>query len=281
MRGWIFGLVFTVGCSVAVETQNKQSASALRGIARQNACEVFENAVCVCDDLSSAGTLAVAGNVGVDGHLAMAGTLDVSGSLDAESVTVAGTMRVGSRKQRTFLPCGCDDAQLLDVQATIASQRGIAKPIDRLDALSEGSYFHDGDISVAGLSHLVVDGHVSLYIDGSIASAGERRIEIHPGATLDMYVSGSVASAGEVVLGDPDRPSAFRLFVGGTTAIAGEQRIDGLLYAPKAHVAFAGDAVVHGAIFARSLSYAGDLEVDFDPPTCVSRDGAQPKPGCE
>src|SRR5690242_13282820 len=99
-RIFFFGLVFAVGCGVAAEGPGERTqTSALRGIPRQNACEVFENAVCVCDDLASAGTLDVHGNVGVDGDLAMAGTLDVSGELDARSVSVAGTVHVGSRKQ--------------------------------------------------------------------------------------------------------------------------------------------------------------------------------------
>jgi hypothetical protein len=116
---------------------------------------------------------------------------------------------------------------------------------------------------------LRIEGAVTLAIDGSLVAVGSDKIELAPGATLDLYVAGSVETAGNVQLGDND-PSAFRLYVGGGSdgkdhmlVHAGEQTFRGLIYAPSATVAFAGVTVVEGSIFASDLDYAGTLTVGY------------------
>jgi hypothetical protein len=329
----VLASVLAAGC-IAVPGGKSEPASSsessLRSGPRQTACEVFENAVCVCDDLAQAGSLHVNGSVGVDGDfsaatssridgdviawkgLSMAGDLEIDGNLEtAGSVSGAGTLTVGKdlvtqgnvsfaghldvRGQRVHgspknMPCDCNDTKLLDVAAAVTRASATATHIDAstLSSISEGRWYVKGDLTTAGLAHMVVDGHASLYVDGSIESAGERRIELRPGATLDLYIAGSLSHAGEIAFGDPDRPSAFRMFVGGTDDVlvaAGLQNYSGLIYAPHARVSFAGETNVRGAIFAKSISYAGDLHVDFAAPertTCIqepSVDGGAPDAG--
>ena len=78
-----------------------------------------------------------------------------------------------------------------------------------------------------------------------------------------------------VSLGDPTRPEAFRLFVGGAGAVvatAGAQQWNGLVYAPQADVRFAGITAVNGSIFAKTLAWDGVLDVAY--PGWTSTPGA-------
>ena len=111
---------------------------------------------------------------------------------------------------------------------------------------------------------------MAIYFDGTTISVGSDQIQLLPGASLDMYVSGLMATAGSVVLGDPSNPQSFRLFVGGAGSMmvtAGAQTYYGLVYAPQADVVFAGVTQVDGSVFAKSLTWAGILDVTYAGPS--------------
>jgi len=262
------------------------SGTRIAGSLRTGEGVSFAGELDVRDHLYSAGGVSGAGDLSVGGDLATkegvsgAGTLRVGGALRAsEGVTFAGTTRVGERGAFVdpgAAPCGCDTASRYDVAAAVSAAReshdneraGLPTDASTLVgrgslALSDGRYYFRSATAVGKLV-IEVKGNVQLYLDGDLTTVGEGQIRLAEGATLDLFVNGRLTTVGNATFGDPSRPEAFRLYVGGENAaltFAGRDAFHGLVYAPEADVSFAGAAVIDGAIVAKELSYAGDLEV--------------------
>jgi hypothetical protein len=242
------------------------------------------DALTTTGNLSGAGRLNVGKDLSVGGLLTFAGALNVAGALRLASpgAIVPGTKAAtGPYTAPAGPPCDCDPAHLLPVAQKVAAaaasnddaEHGLTP--DSLDVvgtstitLTTGSYYFK-DLTRAGAEKIVIDGAVTVYLDGTGASAGDGEIELRPGASLDLYVSGLLATAGRVTLGDPTHPERFRLFVGGAGSMlvtAGSQTYYGLVYAPQADVVFSGVTQVDGAVFAKSLTWAGALDVTYAGP---------------
>lgn len=226
----------------------------------------------VTSDLRTAGSVSGAGQlrIGRDAFvgrsLTLAGQLDVGRTLRAGGeVIVVGEQRVGQRAELSSpidSPCECDPSRRLDVASKVAAQ---GQGTDASGDLEIGAGRHV--FSSLALGHLRVTGAAQVYVAGDVRSIGHGAIELAPGASLELFVAGNVTTVGDVTFGDPSRPEAFRLYVGGrdtvTIASAGHTAWNGLVYAPDAEIAFAGASEVSGALFARDLSYAGSLRVRF------------------
>jgi hypothetical protein len=234
-------------------------------------------------DLDGAGVLSVGHDLDVGGNLSMTGSLSVGGTL-----AVAGNQSGGANAQvgahgayqpLTSPPCNCDPATLVDVAAKVAEAQvhndnakasvsaGLFSSGAATVQLHSGSYYFD-HVTTLSATKLVIDGVVAMYLDGQLDLIGDDQITLLPGATLDLYVSGIVGQSGRVDLGG-NPPSAFRLYVGGNSAIleaSGDQRWSGLIYAPNARVAISGRTTVSGAIFAGQLDYSGELDLYYSSP---------------
>ena len=245
--------------------------------------------------LDGAGELNVGGDLSVGAQLVFAGGLQVGGALRLASpgVTVPGATSSSTAPYVAPAgpPCACDPSSLLPIAQGVAAAKaknddaahGLSPDgVDLLGAgtitLTTGTYYFEG-IDRVGAGKIVIDGAVALYFDASTITVGVDRIKLNPGASLDMYVSGLLATAGSVVLGDPSNPQAFRLFVGGAGSMmvtAGTQTFYGLVYAPQADVVFAGVTSVDGSVFAKSLTWAGILDVTYAGPSSSSPPNCPP-----
>jgi hypothetical protein len=255
-------------------------------------------------DLESAGDVTWVGALDVEGDLSVGGDLEGIGALEVEgSVAVGGdrfTLGLETAGgDATYVapagpPCGCDPATFLDVAALVAlarddndnAARGIEE--DRVLAVGDvsleletGRYYFQ-DVAAVGRARLTISGAVSLYLDGDLATVGDGQIEINPGSSLDLYVAGHVAHVGKIELGDPDDPSAFRLYVGGEKPVqvgVGWSEIAGSIYAPLAQILWVGATYVDGAVFAHDLGGVGDLGIRYTRPVAVEVEpGECPEP---
>jgi len=188
-------------------------------------------------------------------------------------------------------PCGCDDDQILDVNAEIEAARtdndnqvaGLPSDIASIGwtrmRLTSGRYYF-GDISTIGATVLDIDGTVAIYIDGDLESVGAEWIHIRDGATLDLYVGGRVRTIGHVSLGDASDPSAFRLYIGGAdapTVSVGNKQFNGSIYAPRAMIRYVGNTNIRGSLFARELEGTGNLTIGYAAPLDPEEDCDEPE----
>jgi hypothetical protein len=244
------------------------------------------DALATTGNLAGAGALNVGGDLSVGTQLLFAGALQVGGALRLASPGVAvpgyAPSATGPYVAPAGPPCACDPASLLPIAQGVAAAKannddaahGLSPDgADLLGSgtitLKTGTYYFEG-IDRVGAGKIVIDGAVALYFDSTTITVGFDRMQLLPGASLDMYVSGIMATAGSVVLGDPSSPQSFRLFVGGAGSMmvtAGAQTYYGLVYAPQADVIFAGVTRVDGSVFAKSLTWAGILDVTYAGPS--------------
>jgi putative adhesin len=241
-------------------------------------------------DVITAADVDVVGRVEVDRNLSVGGDLDGVGELEVHgAVAVAGSKRVvggdSAVVQPYSAPSGppCDCSSALDVRALVeAASRANSNAAHNLGrelsavgsqrlTLTAGTYYFDSFRTV-GETSIRISGAVALYL-GTLDEVGAETFVLDAGATLDLYVADSVRTVGAVELGDPSAPSSFRLYIGGTGTVSlsvGEQRFHGMIYAPRAAIAYTGDTHIEGGLFADSVRGVGRLEIDGAQPQATS-----------
>jgi len=252
--------------------------------------------------LASEGSAHWVGDLTVGQDLSVAH--DVSG---VGSTTVSGTLRVGGTEKFTGAsdlaargdytplagpPCACDAASIFDVAAAVEAARLASGPTTYSNVgsqeilLTSGSYYFDNIESVGSIT-FVIDGAVSLFIDGSLDTVGNSLVQFQSGAQLDLFVSGEIKTVGNLNLGEASDPGALRIYIGGSesTAVAvGNQTFHGSIYAPQAEIAYVGDTEVVGSVFARSIRNVGALSLyygasDNGPSSCEPPQPQPPREG--
>ena len=83
---------------------------------------------------------------------------------------------------------------------------------------------------------------------------------------LDLFVRDNLAITGAALFGDRARPSATRVYVGGTgdITVAGYAAFVGNLYAPTANIRVGGFGQIYGSLFGKNIDAAGFLSVGYD-----------------
>jgi hypothetical protein len=242
------------------------------------------------------GSLRAIGSIGIGGDLIRAPNSGFFG---------VAFMRVGGSERREAFtvaaPCACAPEQLLDVGGLITEARAtndnanIGLDPHALDlvvgagtALTlPGGRYYLNQIGGIGALRVRISGKVALFIDDDFAAAALFRLALDPGAEVDVFVRDNLVLAGAAVLGDPARPSATRIYVGGEgdIAIAGLNAFAGNVYAPRANVLVGGVGRVFGSLFGKNIVAAGFLEVGYDASIrdggedCPPPNGGSPPPG--
>ncbi len=215
------------------------------------------------------------GRVGIGGDLHMeAGAgfrgiafVDVGGTEHTEAVSIDA-------------PCACGAGEIIDVAALVsAAQADNDNALVGLEAgdvnlvlgigadlsLPGGRYYIDQLGSLGSLT-LHVTGKTALFIADDLIVTGRFRIELEPDAEIDVFVRDNLVITGAALFGDPQRPAATRMYVGGTgdVAIAGLSAFAGNLYAPTANILLGGVGRIDGSLFGKNIIAAGLLSVAYD-----------------
>ena len=216
------------------------------------------------------GNVSANGNVTVDpgGSLAVLGTVYVPAGDSAFGVqgTVVNMPVAGTA------PCSC--AAPIDVASIVAayansnddSSVGLAPDA----SLAATATLPCGRYYVAGVEgdtvSLQINGRVALFVGGDISVTHDLRIELAPGAELDLFVSGSVSIMGSVEIGDANSPARTRLYMGGATLAlaASASPLAANIYAPNAVLELASDFEMWGSIFADHLQFSGAFAIHYD-----------------
>lgn len=119
--------------------------------------------------------------------------------------------------------------------------------------------FRFDSIGGTGALQLTVTGRTAIFVDGNATLSDSFKLVIAGAeAEVDWFIRGNL-SAGAAKLGDPKRPAATRIYVGGTNDIllsGGE--VGANIYAPNANVNFAVTAIgLNGSIYGRSVTMVG------------------------
>ena len=236
--------------------------------------------------INTSGSIDVGRDANVRGDILITGDLSVAGELTqpmGRQIT-SSSQTIGS--QRTFdqeipPPCDCEDEQLIDVAAYIAeaqvsndnAEMGVGIEPGMYENLNEDvevdlpcGRFYYTNIQGSGSLTLRLEGRTAIYIDGSITLANGFNIELGPDATLDLFIGGTIPSASGISIGDPLRPVATRIYVGGdgTLNFSGDVEIAANLYAPRGEFAISSGTEIYGSVLAERLNTSGDVIIHYD-----------------
>jgi len=188
--------------------------------------------------------------------------------------------------------CACAPEQVIDVAALVGAaetdndNERVGLDVDALNAvvgigaeatLPGGRYFIQ-QLGGLGLLTLHVTGKTALFVADDVIATGTFRVALEPDAELDLFVRDNLVITGAALFGDPERPSATRVYVGGTgdVAIAGASTFVGNLYAPSANILVGGLGRVRGALFGKNVIAAGFLDLGYDASIREAGEGCPP-----
>jgi hypothetical protein len=241
----------------------------------------------VARDAFLAGSVRAFGRVGIGRDLHMAAgagfrgiaLVDVGGEEHTEAVTVEP-------------PCPCGPGQIIDVPALVAAAEtdndndsvglgpndfNLVVGIGAEVTLPTGR-FYINQIGGVGAITMHVTGKAALFVADDLLATGLFRVELEPDAEIDIFVRDNLVITGAAVFGDSARPSATRVYVGGTgdVAIAGAAAFSGNLYAPRANVLIGGFGRIDGSLFGKNINAAGFLSVGYDASVGDGGEGCPP-----
>ncbi|MEZ4459073.1 MAG: hypothetical protein R3E66_04970 [bacterium] len=284
----------TSGQSASVGTNGKFDSTGVVDIggslwASGDGGVTMSNAVTVSGDLRSGGGVAsgqldVGRNLDLEGNLVVQGDATVGSELrqpTAAMQTVSGTLTATQVRGPVDIAqaCDCSTEQLLPIRQIVTSVasandnaevgfdsealRNLSAPVT-LDVPCGRLYL--SGIDGGGDVTLNVNGRVALFVGGDVSVSGQLTIHVPAGSQLDLFLGGNFNAANDVVIGDPDRPAATRIYVGGTgtVAISANVSLNANLYAPEAELVLAASTVIRGSVFARRIATSGDLGIVYD-----------------
>lgn len=223
------------------------------------------------------------GNVVVQGTHTIEGDAKIVGSILGVGMSVKGKVE---KQAAVALPCDCSDP--LDIAAVIEpykTQNDNAAAGLKEDALANGGevtldcgryYFS----SMAGNVTLNLKGRTGIFIDGEVKISGGMKVNLEPGAELDIFVTGDFTLSGTAEFGSLANPAKVRIFTAKSFALSGFAKIGGNIYAPNASIALSSIFKMSGSMFAGILAFSGGIDVTYDEAILSSTGCSAPYGSC-
>ncbi len=269
----------------ALWVDGSMNTTAIHGVAKDLQCGGNVTATLVSHIEDNA---FVEGNIGgllplttIDGdlHIPQGKTIkaNVNGQIIKEAVNVQ-------------TPCDCSDP--LDISAIVQGYKadndndannidptalqdlGLIKNIE----LPCGRFYFTEITSLLSL-HIKATGRTVIAVEGDLTDVGIFNLEIAPDAEVDLFVAGDIEFANLAALGDPDRPAALRIYVGGDVTFVSGFQLGGNLYAPNTIFNAAGLSDVWGALFVGGVQLVDLFSIHYDA-AILELDGCE-EPGGE
>jgi hypothetical protein len=171
-------------------------------------------------------------------------------------------------------PCRCDNRLDVALIESLGAARtdNAARNIDpgvlsnvttSLNLALDCGRFRFDSIGGGGELRLTITGRTAIFVDGNVALSDSFQLVLGPEAELDWFIRGSLSTGGAKI-GDPNRPSATRIYVaGGDTDIVVSEEVGANIYAPNCNVNFAALGV-RGSVYGKNLSMLGGGIVRYD-----------------
>jgi hypothetical protein len=173
-------------------------------------------------------------------------------------------------------PCRCEDRVDVALIESLGALRNdnAARNIDPavlsnvttpLNLALDCGRFRFDSIGGAGQIQLTITGRTAIFVDSNVALSDSFQLVLGPDAELDWFIRGSL-SLGGAKIGDPNRPSATRIYVaGGDTDIVVSEQVGANIYAPNSNVNFPLTVLgVTGSVYGKNLSMLGGGIVRYD-----------------
>ncbi len=248
------------------------------------------------DDVTASSASHVAADMFLEGNInAQNKTLTIDGDLHIQEGKLNnGAVVLGQTvKGPVTVETPCDCADPIDVAAIVQgfqqSNDNNALPIapDELVGLPEpkqielpcGRYFLDAIDSNSSLE-ITLTGRTVIAIAGDVKNAGAFTIALGPDAELDLFIAGNADFNNIAAIGDPKRPAATRIYVGGGFKFASNFTLGANLYQPNATFTANNMSEIWGSLFVGGLELASPLVVHYDQAILELEGCEDPNKGC-
>ena len=217
------------------------------------------------------------------------GDLHIPAGKQNNGATVLGQTIKGPVTVET--PCDCADP--IDVAGIVqgymqdndndavpvAADELVGLPRAKQLELPCGRYFFTGVDSNSSLE-ISLTGRTVIAIAGDLQNAGAFTVALGPDAELDLFIAGDANLNNVAAIGDPKRPAATRIYVGGAFKFASDFTLGANLYQPNATFTANNMAEIWGSLFVGGLELASPLTVHYDQ-AILELDGCEdPNKGC-
>ncbi len=224
-------------------------------------------------------------NVRVDGDAYLAG------NAEGDNVTIGGRLFASQGKSisdvsatggtvlgQVAVPVPCDCSERLDIRAIVdyyathndnAARNVAENALMDLTGATErvlrcGRYFFSRIDPWRNDLTLRVEGRTVIAVDGPIESDAVLRIQIEPGAELDLFVAGDIDLNGPLEVGDRARPAATRIYGNGDFWHASDASLAANVYVANGRFVASTRMELWGSLFVGSLSLSGTMAVHYD-----------------
>ncbi|WP_434416667.1 DUF7305 domain-containing protein [Nannocystis pusilla] len=255
-----------------------------------NAHEVAQQLKC-SDDLTAGSASHVADDLFTEGNLfAQNMTLTIDGDLHILPNKMNNGAKVlgATIKEQVDVKTPCDCEDLIDVPKIVSGYMqdndNEALPIapDELVGLPQpkslelpcGRYFFTAIDSNSSLD-ITLTGRTVIAVAGDVQNAGAFHITLAPEAELDLFIAGNANFNNVATIGDPKRPAATRIYVGGAFKFASNFTLGANLYQPNAVFTANNMSEIWGSLFVGGLQLASPLVVHYDQ-AILELDGCDP-----
>ena len=212
-------------------------------------------------------------DVGTDAFVAgdLSGSVRVDGTLHVPAGATLGPDVQAAAIVREAVtvdpPCDCG-ASFVDIaaalQAASAANDNASAPLrpDQLASVTSPvrielpcGTFHLAGIDAQASVTLAVHGRALLAVTGDVVLRGEFRVELDPGAELDLLIGGRLSASGGNAFGAAAAPARFRVWIAGTDSVVFDDQpaVSAVLRAPAAIVTAPAGLWLYGSLLARSF----------------------------
>lgn len=233
----------------------------------------------VCGANLSLATGAIGRDIVVAGNAQASGAVRVGGTIHAANgSTVMGLSADGGIvRSAVTVAAPCDCSNPIDVGAIVTFFQSVSDNAARNvsptaltgstmvnQTLECGRYFFQG-ISSSGSVRLRTRGRVVIAVQGDVTTSNGFELVPEAGSQIDLFISGNLTFSNSSTIGDPARPAATRIYVGGTqVSAANALSVSANLYAGRAAFTANNTFDLRGALFVQSVAAANSFTVNYD-----------------
>ena len=247
----------------------------LEVLARLQQTSVFQFALFGSNQVTIGGTVETDSYDATDG-LYDASTAGDNGDVGTNAVTAGGVVIDGSLTMEGQLAVGPDVA---DPDSVVTISGGSYSISADPPIVSQSATMPMPDITVPGglvCNNATLNGGAPTVLSSAVGVYCFHNLKLNGGATLtsdgpvQVYVTGQFYAGGNTLIGVPEMPKNFLMYVTSDQqatiegTITGTSEFHGGLYAPNTTISIGGNAKVFGSVIAENVEVPGDAEIHYD-----------------
>lgn len=153
-----------------------------------------------------------------------------------------------------------------DVTAVVLPRHCSSLALTPSMTIPGGAYRLSG-LKSTGATNILIDGDVTLIVDGDLFATGKTRIRVPSGSSLVLYVDGDMLLSGGEIVNEMKIPEKVRIYGASTcreVSLSGGSAFHAAVYAPQADIRISGGTELFGAAAGKTVDIRECARVHYD-----------------